>query len=129
MSVVDSQTPPQRHPLPIEDASAWILRGGVICSAAVMLMGIIFSFVHGRTSLDRMKSDGFDYRPAVIWQGILRGHGKSIIEAGIYLLLLTPILRVAASAVLFALEERDWLYTIITLTVLLLTLAGLLWLG
>jgi len=126
---VTTDAPTRRHPLPIEDASAWILRTGVICSAAVMLMGILFSFVHGRTSLDRMQSDPFEYRPGVIWQGIVHGRGKSIIEAGIYLLLLTPILRVATSVVLFALEERDWLYTIITLTVLLLTLAGLLWLG
>ena len=35
--------------------------------------------------------------------------GKAIIEVGIYLLVLTPILRVAASMVLFLFEERDWL--------------------
>ena len=111
----------------IPDVSAWILRIGVVTSVLVMLCGIGFSFVHGTVSVERMETDGFDYRPGAMVQGILAGRGKSIIEAGIYLLLLTPVLRVAASIVLFAFEERDWLYVLITSVVLVLTLAGLLW--
>jgi uncharacterized membrane protein len=118
---------PHRGPA-IEDASAWILRLGVIAAVTVMLLGIAMSFMHGHASLERMSSDPFEYRPAVILAGILKLQGKSIIEAGIYLLVLTPILRVAASFVLFTLE-RDWLYAVITLTVLILTIAGLLWIG
>jgi uncharacterized membrane protein len=113
----------------IPDASAWILRLGVVTSVAVMLCGIGFSFVHGTVSVQRMESDGFEYRPTAIWSGILAGHGKSIIEAGIYMLLLTPILRIAASIALFAFSEHDWLYVLITSVVLLLTLAGLLWIN
>jgi uncharacterized membrane protein len=113
----------------INDASAWVLRGGLVLCLSVMLVGILFSFAHGTVSLQRMQNDPFEYRPAVIWQGILHGHGKSIIEAGIYLLLLTPIMRVAVSMVLFLVEDRDWIYTIITAAVLVLTLAGLLWFG
>ncbi len=111
----------------IPDVSAWILRIGVVASVMVMLCGIGFSFVHGTVSVERMETDGFDYRPAAMVSGILAGRGKSIIELGIYLLLLTPILRIAASIVLFAVEERDWLYVVITSVVLGLTLAGLLW--
>ena len=116
-------------PIPIEDASAWVLRVGLACSIVVMLTGLVFSFVHGTTSVQRMQSDRFDYHPNDIWQGIRGGHGKSIIEAGIYLLLSTPILRVAVSAILFAFEEHDWFYTAVTATVLVLVLAGLLWFG
>jgi uncharacterized membrane protein len=116
-------------PLPIEDASSWILRAGLALSLLVMVIGIGFSFVHGTVSVARMTTDTFDYHPDHIWQGIRQGHGNAIIEAGIYLLLLTPIMRVAASAILFAFEERDWLYAVITATVLLLVLAGLLWVG
>jgi uncharacterized membrane protein len=126
-SSTNEQTP--HRGVSIEDASAWVLRGGLVCCIVVMLVGIIFSFVHGHASLNRMQNDGFDYRPAVIWQGICQGHGKSIIEAGIYLLLLTPIMRVAVSFVLFAVEEHDWVYAFITLIVLMLTLAGLIWFG
>jgi uncharacterized membrane protein len=94
-----------------------------------MLLGIAVSFLHGTVSLQRITSDGFDYYPSVIWNLIIHGHGKGIIEAGIYLLVFTPIMRVAASIILFAFQERDRLYTVITLVVLILTLAGLLWLG
>jgi uncharacterized membrane protein len=105
------------------------LRGGVVCSSLVMLVGILFTFAHGTMSIQRMKSDGFDYRPAIILEGIRHGQGKRIIEAGIYLLVFTPILRVFASCVLFAFQDRDRLYAMITFVVLLLTLAGLLWIG
>jgi uncharacterized membrane protein len=113
----------------ISDVSAWVLRVGVVASVCVMLIGILFSFVHGHVSVARMESDGFDYRPAAMAQGILAGQGKSIIEAGIYILLLTPIMRVAASMLLFAFEERDWCYTVITFAVLVLVTAGLIWSG
>ncbi|MGD0462965.1 MAG: DUF1634 domain-containing protein [Tepidisphaeraceae bacterium] len=113
----------------ISDVSAWVLRGGVICSSLVMLIGIVFTFAHGTISVHRIKTDGCDYRPDIIWDGIRHGQGKRIIEAGIYLLLFTPIMRVFASSILFAFQERDRRYTAITLLVLILTLAGLLWIG
>jgi uncharacterized membrane protein len=74
-----------------------------------------------------MQHDTFDYRPGQILDGVRHGSGKSIIEVGIYLLVLTPILRVVTSMILFAIE-RDWLYAGVTLLVLMLTLAGLLFL-
>ncbi|MGD0390522.1 MAG: DUF1634 domain-containing protein [Tepidisphaeraceae bacterium] len=123
-----SPTHPSRRPT-VSDVSAWVLRGGVVCSSLVMLVGILFTFAHGTMSIQRMKSDGFDYRPAIILEGIRHGQGKRIIEAGIYLLVFTPILRVFASCVLFAFQDRDRLYAMITFVVLLLTLAGLLWIG
>jgi len=117
------------HPPTISDVAAWVLRAGVVGSSVVMLIGIVFTFAHGTISVTRIKSDGFDYHPAAMVAGIANGRGKSIIEAGIYLLLFTPILRVAASTILFAFQERDRLYTVITVVVLGLTLAGLVWIG
>ncbi len=61
-----------------------------------------------------------------LWQGLRELRGQSIIELGIYMLVLTPILRVVASMVLFLVEEHDWLYTAVTFFVLVLTLAGFL---
>jgi len=121
--------PTPAHHATISDVSAWVLRFGVVSSSLIMLTGLIVSFTHGTVSLDRIKSDGFDYYPSTIWNLIHHGHGKGFIEAGIYLLVFTPILRVAASMLLFAFQERDRLYTIITLIVLIFTLTGLLWLG
>jgi uncharacterized membrane protein len=113
----------------ISNVSAWVLRTGVVVSSLVMLLGIGLSFSRGHVSLHRIKSDPFEYRPHVIWHGILRAGGKPVIEAGIYLLLFTPIMRVFASILIFAFHDRDPLYTLITVVVLLLTLAGLIWIG
>ena len=113
----------------IQNMSAWVLRVGVLASVAVMLVGIVFSFIHGPPTIERMTHDGFDYRPDDILRGIAEGRGKSIIELGIYLLVFTPIMRVTMSMILFAFGEKDRLYALITLLVLLMTLAGLLFLG
>jgi uncharacterized membrane protein len=116
-----------KSPIAIEDVSAWVLRIGIVLSALTMLTGIFFSFAHGTVSVQRMKTDPLNDQPAVIWRGICHGSGKSIIEAGIYLLVFTPIMRVLASFILFAVAKRDWVYSLITLVVLILTLTGLLW--
>jgi uncharacterized membrane protein len=123
----NSESPPGK--LSIESASAWVLRIGVASSVIVMLIGIGFSFAHGTISVQRMESDGFEYRLNKICRGIASGSGKSIVEAGIYLLVLTPIMRVFTSMVLFAVVQRDWVYFFITFVVLLLTIAGLVWIG
>lgn len=123
----NSKSPPGK--LSIETASAWVLRIGVASSVIVMLIGIGFSFAHGTISVQRMESDGFDYHLGNIFHGIAAGSGKSIVETGIYLLLLTPIMRVFISMALFAVVQRDWVYFFITLVVLLLTITGLLWIN
>jgi len=115
--------------LTIQDISAWVLRIGVVVSVTVMLVGIAFSFVHGTTPVSRMQSATFDYRPRAILKGVLAGSGKAIIEVGIYLLVLTPIMRVFMSALMFAFHEKDWLYAAITFLVLVLTVAGLVFLS
>jgi uncharacterized membrane protein len=122
---MQNQTPENKFS--IEFVSAWVLRIGVFASVIVMLVGLLLSFVHGHTSVDRMQSDGFDYHPAALFAGILAARGKSVIELGIYLLLLTPIFRVFASMLIFAFAQRDMLYTLITFVVLILVTAGLIW--
>jgi uncharacterized membrane protein len=58
-------------------------------------------------------------------QELTQGDPLALVALGLLILLLTPILRVAISIVIFALE-RDWLYTVITLIVLLILLVSLL---
>jgi uncharacterized membrane protein len=123
----DPASPPAGSSINV--ASAWVLRAGVIISALVMLAGILVSFVHGTVSLNRVQHARFNYDPRAIFSGIAAGRGQSIIEAGIYLLVLTPVMRVFTSMVLFAFVEKDRMYALITLVVLMLTLTGLLWLG
>ncbi len=113
----------------IQDAAAWILRIGVVTSVLVMLVGLALALDHGSLTTQMVKHTKFDYRPTVLWHGVVTGNGVAVINLGIYLLVLTPILRVATSMVLFLIEEHDYLYTVVTLLVLILTLAGLLIFG
>lgn len=121
---VNAETRPQGG-ITIENASAWILRAGVVISVAIMFVGIIVSFVRGHAPIERFEKSHFD-PPAVIWQQLRDGRGKAIIEAGIYVLVLTPVMRVFMSMVLFLFKERDWLYALITFLVLSLTVTGFL---
>ncbi|HVT90502.1 MAG TPA: DUF1634 domain-containing protein [Tepidisphaeraceae bacterium] len=122
-----SQTSASAPPgsITIQDVSAWVLRIGVVSSVTVMLLGIALSFLHRTASLERLEHDQFEYCPGLVWQGVTEGSGKAVVEVGIYLLVLTPIIRVFSSIILFAIE-KDWLYAMITALVLILTLTGLL---
>ena len=109
----------------IQDAAAWVLRVGVILSVAVMILGLTISFIHAPPTVKQMRHVVFTSNPMLLYQGVIHGHGKSIIDLGLLLLVLTPITRVAVSVVLFAVVDHDWFYTWVTLAVLLLTLISL----
>ncbi len=109
----------------IQDAAGWVLRVGVALSIAVMILGLIISFIHTPPSVKEMRHAAFNTNPVLLYQGVIHGSGRSIIDLGLLLLVLTPISRVAVSMVLFAAVEHDWFYTWVTLAVLLLTLISL----
>ncbi|HMD53506.1 MAG TPA: DUF1634 domain-containing protein [Phycisphaerae bacterium] len=122
----NSIEPEVRKELTIQNVAAWVLRTGVAISALLMFAGLVVSFMHHPASVQRMQSIFFDYHPSVIWGCILAGQGRGFIDLGILVLALTPIIRVAASMVLFAVIDRDWFYTLVTLAVLVMTLISLL---
>ena len=113
---------------PIATASAWILRLGVIVSGCIITLGLALSFIHHNAGLQRFEKQAFAPSPEAIVRGVLDVRGQEFIELGLCLLIVTPILRVAASCVLFLVVEHDRLYAVITLIVLLLTVVGLFWL-
>ena len=110
----------------IHNVSAWILRAGVVSSVAVMLLGLAAVFVRNPPTVDTMQSRPFSADFGAIVSHAAAGDGVAIMEIGILMLVLTPILRVASSMVLFAVEERDWFYAFVTFLVLGLTLGSLL---
>ncbi|MDE2039957.1 MAG: DUF1634 domain-containing protein [Elusimicrobia bacterium] len=116
----------KRGDVEIHQASAWVLRAGVISSVSMMLLGLAISLFKDRPDVARMSSLGFKPDYLNILRQASRGNGLALIELGIFLLVLTPILRVAASMAIFAAHERDWFYAAVTFLVLLLTLASLL---
>jgi len=107
-----------------------ILRGGVLLSAAVVLVGAIIYLVrHGAAApaYHIFRGEPSDLRSVSgIIARSLSGRGRGLIQLGILLLIATPVARVAFSVLGFALE-RDRKYVILTLIVLgvlLYSLAG-----
>jgi uncharacterized membrane protein len=136
------EAPPAIEPAPSSESVARmelllsvILRAGVIVSFLVITIGTVVSFVQhpdyagDNESLHRLVSPSAAY-PTTLKEVVIdafRGRGPGLIMLGVLLLLATPVVRVAASAVMFA-AQRERSFVVITLAVLVL-LVGALWLG
>ena len=91
----------------------WILRLGVLLSMSIIFIGgIIYLYRHGQVTADYHTFKGvpdFVHNTSGILNGIITFRGRAIIQAGIILLIATPIIRVIFSAIGFILE-KDYLY-------------------
>jgi uncharacterized membrane protein len=112
----------------IEGIIGTLLRTGVLSSALVVLAGgLVFLLRHGRQMPDyrTFRGEPGDLRSvAGVVHDALAFRGRGIIQLGLLLLILTPIARVAFSALAFALE-KDRLYVVVTLIVLVLLILSL----
>jgi uncharacterized membrane protein len=101
----------------------WVLRTGVFLSMTIVIIGgIIYLYRHGHSIVNYSEFKGipnFIHSFNGIINGIVTIRGRAIIQAGIILLIATPVIRVAFSAIGFILE-KDYLYTGITFIVLLI---------
>lgn len=101
----------------------WVLRAGVFISMLVVVIGgVLYLYRHGQSTADYHDFKGipeFVHSPMGIINGILTFRGRAIIQAGIVLLIATPVLRVVFSAIGFVIE-KDYLYTGISAVVLLI---------
>jgi uncharacterized membrane protein len=104
----------------IQRIIGWVLRMGVLLSISIVIFGgAIYIYRNGHTIANYHTFKGI---PAFVQldgivNGILTFRGRAIIQAGIVLLIATPILRIVFSAIGFILE-KDYLYTFISLLVL-----------
>jgi uncharacterized membrane protein len=118
---------------------SYVLRAGVLLSAAVILLGVVRLAVtrdtgyapilphHLPAILAFHQSGGpgyFPTSPAAVGREALAGKPYAIIGLGLLLLIATPVVRVALSVVFF-LAQQDWLYVGITVFVLAVLLASL----
>ncbi len=120
---------------------SYALRGGVLLSAAIILIGIVwFGFTQdtgyakvlphhlsGLLTFHQTSGPGFFPTSLTgVFTGAIAGRPYAIIGLGMLLLIATPVMRVALS-VFFFLAQRDWLYvgiTLFVLAVLVLSLFG-----
>jgi uncharacterized membrane protein len=119
------------EPVWMDTVIAALLRGGVLLSMSVVLLGLVFTFVHhpeymtSRAELGHLTERAAVYPhsvPAVVLQ-VRAWRGQGTIMLGLLLLIATPFARVLFSIVAFAIE-RDRLYVAITVTVLALLVAS-----
>ena len=126
-----------RPPGPVSGSSAttetiigWILRIGVSVSAALIVAGVALLFFSGSTGYGTSLGDlnklvcyncnagqRFPTTPGDVLAGLAHLQPYALIALGLLVLIATPVLRVAASVILFLLE-RDHAYILITLIVL-----------
>lgn len=83
----------------LERSIAFVLRAGVALSSACFTAGVLLSFAGSTAIADRL------------------------LQLGIVVLLATPVARVLVSVIEYA-QERDWLFTALTLIVLVELMAG-----
>ena len=122
---------PQHEPVWVDVAISNLLRAGVVISMAVVVIGLVFTFIHhpqyvrSRTALGRLTDAGvvYPHRLGDVATQIRHGRGQAIVMLGLLMLIATPVARVAFSIVAFALE-RDRLYVMITLVVLSLLIVS-----
>jgi len=116
----------RRDVISIETASSWVLRTGVVLSVVVMAAGLAVGLARGGVTVYAMEHTAFDGHPSTLWHGVMTGSGFAVMELGLLLLVLTPIVRVGTAMLLFAIEDHDWTYTLVTGAVLAMTLTALL---
>jgi uncharacterized membrane protein len=112
----------------LEQIVSGLLRTGVLLAGAVVIFGgALFLLRHGHEQVAYGKFAGTPAmyrRPDLIFEGMLRGRGRSVIQLGLLLLIATPVARVILCLVGFAME-RDRIYVAISSIVLAVLLTGL----
>lgn len=115
----------------METIMGHLLRAGVLLSSFVVLIGGILYLVaqHGKMADYRQfHSEPADLRNLPqLFHLVLTGNPAAIIQCGILLLIATPIARVVFACVAFFLE-RDRLYLVVSLIVLMVLLTSLIFL-
>ncbi|SRR5579883_503845 len=113
----------------IEQFIGNLLRVCVIATVVIVVVGgILFlpSILWTAPSYSKFVGEPAAFRSvAGILGQALTGDGRAIVQTGMLLLVLTPILRVAFSVFAF-LYEKDYLYVVLTLVVLGLLMFSLL---
>jgi uncharacterized membrane protein YfcA/uncharacterized membrane protein len=101
---------------------SYVLRGGVLLSAAVIVLGLILYLAgHERARV-------FPHTIPAVFSSVAHGDPLGVIVLGLVILLFTPVMRVAVSIVVFA-AEGDRRYVAITSLVLAILLTSIIALG
>ena len=102
-----------------------ILRASISLSVLFILVGLGIFLARGGIYVPRTPSGSIGAILSYVWQGVPRLHASAYLDAGVLVLLFTPLARLAAGVVA-NIRAQDWVYVLIGLLVLSLVLLGLL---
>ena len=108
---------------------AALLRYGVLASAVAMLVGLLMLLIQvgpgAFVSMPRIRApEATDLTSLrAVLRDLLPPEPEAVMEAGVLMLIATPVVTVGASAVAFALE-RDWLYVVLSGSVFAVLILG-----
>lgn len=107
----------------------FVLRAGVLTSLCIVIFGGVIYLIHEGSRVehyDIFKGGKNSISSANSYlHNLFILNGRTIIQTGLILLIATPIIRVAFSAIVF-LKEKDYLYTGITFLVLVIIFTSML---
>ena len=104
-----------------DHAISVVLRWGANTSTLIMALGMTLAVLRGTLG---MSSAYHPIHPRALFPHLLRMEPVAIIEAGVLLLLFTPVARIVVAVFAFALE-RDLKYVLISLGVLAIVLLSI----
>ena len=108
----------------LELAISVVLRVGVALSLGLTIVGLILLFtLDPINAVVRRTGPFYFHDPATILGDLLLFKPKAMIDAGLILLILTPVFRVLVTVIAFVLD-RDRFYSAITLFVLAVLIAS-----
>ena len=102
----------------------WILRLSIGLSVAFILMGLSVFLARGGAYVPHTPSGSIAEILAYVWQEALDLHASAFLDAGVLVLLFTPLARLAAG-VAANVRLRDWTYVMIGLVVVALVVIGM----
>ncbi|HEY4128329.1 MAG TPA: DUF1634 domain-containing protein [Gammaproteobacteria bacterium] len=102
----------------------WLLRTSIGLAVFLILIGMTLFLARGAVYFPRTPSGRIDEILVHIWQGASAGQASAFMDAGILVILFTPLARLASGVVANA-RSRDWLYVGIGAMVMALVLIGL----
>ena len=109
----------------IEDTEIVIsktLRAGVALSGAITCLGLMLFLVTGNSGYP---GESFPTSVAEILRGLENLKPYAVMLSGLFLLILTPVLRVGVSIITFV-KEKDYMYAAITATVFIILIISFL---
>ncbi|OPA74795.1 hypothetical protein BVG16_22870 [Paenibacillus selenitireducens] len=99
-----------------------VLRIGVLCSGFVILVGILWFLISGDSGYP---GDVYPTTLMEMFEGAVQGKPFAVMLIGLFLLILTPILRVGITVLVFV-KAKDSLYIGITSLVFVILIISLL---